>query len=148
VIPTAVSSILVPLVQRFEGCVLEAYLDATGIWTIGWGHTGPEVFDGLVWTQEQADAVLETDLAAHYDQLLAISPRLASSATPSQLAALTDFLYNLGAGTYRNSTLRSAAEAGAWQNAKLQLAKWVHAGGKVLPGLVARRSAEIALLDA
>jgi lysozyme len=146
--PTAVAAILVPLVQRFEGCRLRAYQDATGVWTIGWGHTGPEVFEGLVWTQEQADAAIQTDLAVHYDQLIAISPRLESSATASQAAALSDFLYNLGAGTYRNSTLRSAAEAGAWQNVKLQLAKWVHAGGQVLPGLVARRQAEIDLIDA
>src|SRR5271166_2569755 len=142
-IPDNVLAILSPLVQRFEGCVLSAYKDSTGRWTIGYGHTGPEVVQGLQWTQSQAQQGLETDLAAHYGELLAISPTVARSSAARQ-SALTDFVYNMGSGAYSHSTLRSAVDCGAWQNVKLQLALWVHAGGKVLPGLVLRRQAEIA----
>jgi len=39
-----------------------AYLDPVGIWTIGYGHTGPEVVEGLVWTDEQCDEALKRDL--------------------------------------------------------------------------------------
>ena len=41
------------LTEGFESCRLTAYQDLKGIWTIGWGHTGPEVVEGLVWTQNQ-----------------------------------------------------------------------------------------------
>jgi lysozyme len=47
-----------------EGCRLRAYQDSRGVWTIGYGHTGPEVHEGLVWTQAQADAQLLVDVAA------------------------------------------------------------------------------------
>lgn len=56
--------------RRFEGCQLEAYWDPIGqCWTIGDGHTGPEVHQGLVWTQAQADAQLTADIDAHVEQL-------------------------------------------------------------------------------
>jgi lysozyme len=144
-IPQDILDIAKPLVQRFEGCKLAAYQDSVGVWTIGWGHT--PAIPGTTITQEQADQLLETDLAAHYDALLLVSPTL-QSASSSRVSALLDFVYNLGIGAYRNSMLRSAVDCQAWQSAKAQLAKWVHAGGKVLPGLVARRQAEIDLLDA
>jgi lysozyme len=47
-----------------EGLRLTAYPDAVGVWTIGWGHTGPEVHEGLVWTREQAVEALKKDLGA------------------------------------------------------------------------------------
>jgi lysozyme len=47
-----------------ESLRLTAYQDAVGVWTIGWGHTGPEVHKGLVWTREQAEAALKEDLGA------------------------------------------------------------------------------------
>lgn len=45
-----------------EGLSLKAYKDTAGVWTIGWGHTGPEVHEGLVWTREQCVAALHADL--------------------------------------------------------------------------------------
>jgi lysozyme len=55
--------------QRDEGCRLDAYLDTVGVWTIGYGHTGPEVRKGLVWNQTMADAQLATDEAHHTAEL-------------------------------------------------------------------------------
>lgn len=47
-----------------ESLRLVAYLDSGGVWTIGWGHTGPEVHRGLVWTREQAAEALKKDMGA------------------------------------------------------------------------------------
>lgn len=45
-----------------EGLRLKAYQDSGGVWTIGWGHTGPEVVEGLIWTREQCVEALKCDL--------------------------------------------------------------------------------------
>lgn len=62
------------------------------------------------------------------------------------LNAIVDFAYNLGVGRLQTSTLRKRINAGDWEGAKAQLMLWVRGGGRVLPGLVARRKAEAELL--
>jgi lysozyme len=60
------SAYLLPDLRRDEGLRLDAYPDPLSggdPWTIGYGHTGPEVRQGLVWTQAQAEAALEADVA-------------------------------------------------------------------------------------
>ena len=64
---------------------------------------------------------------------------------PTALAAMTDFASNLGVPRYRASTLRKRVEAEDWEGAATELKRWVRGDGKVLPGLVRRRKAEIAL---
>ena len=54
--------IALPLIKEFEGCKLKAYRDQRGIWTCGWGATGPEITAKTTWTQEQADARLVKDV--------------------------------------------------------------------------------------
>lgn len=146
-IPTEVLSTLLPLVKSSEGCKLSSYKDPNGVWTIGWGHIGPEVVEDLTWTQSQADTVLVSDMDLHYTQLIEVSPSLLRSSAQRQ-AALADFVYNLGIGTYMHSTLRGAVDRMDWDQVKGQLALWVHAGGKVENGLVRRRNQEIILIDA
>lgn len=143
-IPAAVLAILEPLVREFEGCRLTPYQDANGNWTIGFGHKIPA--DRPPCSQQDADNWLDQDLALAYGELIQAAPFL-ETASPSRQAALTDFVFNLGIGQYDKSTLHSAVLAQAWQSVKAQLALWVHAGGKVQPGLVRRRAAEIALID-
>jgi lysozyme len=63
-----------------------------------------------------------------------------------RLAAITDFVYNLGAGGLQNSTLRRRINQGNWELAKKELMRWVRGGGKILPGLVKRRKVEASLL--
>jgi lysozyme len=67
-------------------------------------------------------------------------------ADANRLAALIDFTYNLGAGHLRSSTLRRKVNAKDWAAMPAELRKWVRGGGRVLPGLVARRNAEAALV--
>jgi lysozyme len=70
----------------------------------------------------------------------------ASLVQSGRLAAISSFIYNLGAGAYRGSTLRKRINASDWEGAKEQIIKWNKAGGKVLRGLTKRREAEAALL--
>jgi lysozyme len=130
------------LAKEFEGCKLIAYQDLAGIWTIGFGHTGKDVYSGLVWTQAQADEALDHDLAAAAALLNLYSDGL----TGGPLEALTDFVFNLGIGNYRTSTLCKCVNAQDWGAAKAQLLTWDHSGGVVVPGLLRRREAEAALL--
>jgi lysozyme len=46
-----------------EGLRLHAYADAGGVWTIGVGHTGAEVREGLAWTRAACLEALERDIA-------------------------------------------------------------------------------------
>lgn len=62
-----------------------------------------------------------------------------------QEAALSDFVYNLGAGAFLGSTLRKDLLKGDYAAAAGEFAKWDHAGGKVLAGLLRRRLAEEAM---
>ena len=135
------------LEKRFEGCRLEAYLDTVAnppVWTIGWGHTGKEVHEGLVWTQAQADDQLDHDILVARTLLNLYSPGL----TGSTLDALTDFVFNLGIGNYRTSTLRQLVNAKNWISVKTELLKWDHSNGKVIPDLLERRTAEASLINA
>lgn len=130
------------LVRKFEGLRLMPYLCPAGVWTCGWGSTGPDVFPGRPWTREYADWRLEQDCARFAQGTLAACPGLRGDA----LCAIADFAYNLGLGRLKASTLRRRINAGDMEGAKVELAKWVRGGGRVLPGLVLRRAAEAALL--
>ena len=118
----------IDLIKVFEGCKLEAYQDVVGIWTIGYGHTGPEVVKGLKWTQAQADTALRKGprrilpQCGSYDKTVPL--------TDNQFAALVSFAFNLGAGRLRTSTLLKKVLTKDWAGAKLEFAKWDKAGGK------------------
>lgn len=134
------------LVKQFEGCVLKAYPDpGTGgdPWTIGYGHTGPEVKRGVVWTQAQADAALEKDLA-HFDA--GVSALIgAAPTTQGQFNALVSFAFNVGLGNLKTSTLLRMHKEGDYVGAAGQFQRWNKAAGKVMNGLVKRRTAEARL---
>lgn len=112
------------------------------MWTIGFGHTGKDVYAGVIWSQEQADDMLEHDVLAAWALLAMYSPEL----TDGPQAALTDFVYNLGIGNYRTSTLCKCVNAQDWDSVKTELLKWDHSNGVVVPGLLRRREAEAALI--
>lgn len=130
------------MVRRFEGCRLTPYICPAGVWTCGWGSTGPDVFPGRAWTQEYADARLDQDAQRFARGAIALCPGLAGD----RLAAIADFAYNLGLGRLQASTLRRRLNEGDMEGAKNELRKWVNGGGRKLPGLVLRREAEAALL--
>ena len=136
------------LIRQFEGCarlrpdgMVEAYPDpGTGgePWTIGWGATGPGIGPGSVWTQQQCDARLESDVARHArDVAIALGD---APTTQAQFDALVSFHYNTGA--IARSTLLRRHLAGDYRAAAEEFARWNRAGGRVLKGLVRRRAAE------
>lgn len=140
-----ISSNGISVLKYFESCSLSAYPDpATGgaPWTIGWGHTGPEVVKGLVWTQAKADEQLLTDLASRE---MTVSCAVTHSVSQSQFDALVGFVYNLGAGNFEGSTLLKLVNAGDTAGAAAQFARWNRAAGKPMRGLTRRRAAEAAL---
>lgn len=145
------------LVKRFEGCarlrpdgLIEAYPDPGSggePWTIGWGATGRDRFNGgrigpdTRWTQAQCDARLAEDLAACATEVAAaIGDALT---TQSQFDALVSFHYNTGA--IARATITQRHIAGDHAGAARAFARWNRAGGRVLKGLVRRRAAEAEL---
>ncbi len=136
---------LYTLIRKFEGLRLKVYLCPAGVPTIGYGHTGPDVAMSVKpITVAQAEAYLVADVAKFIGATLRLSPILAQH--PDKLCAIADFCYNLGAGRYKASTLKRCVDRGDWEEASIQLDKWVWGGGKKLPGLVARRKAEAVFL--
>lgn len=133
---------LYKLIRRFEGCKLVPYICPAGVWTCGWGSTGPDVVPGRRWTQEYADKRLELDAIKFSRATRALCPFLIDD----QHCAIADFAYNLGIGRLKSSTLRRKLNAGDIDGAANELRKWVNGGGRKLPGLVLRREAERLLL--
>lgn len=111
-------------------------------WTIGWGHIGPEVHYGLVWTQAQADAELLADMQRSEANVRAV---VKIPLSHEEFVALCDLDFNIGNGAFDTSTLLRKLNAGDLQGAIAEFSKWNKAGGKVLAGLVTRRGAEAAL---
>lgn len=133
------------LIRRFEGLRLKAYLCPAGVPTIGYGHTGKDVALGQSIAPERAEALMQQDAAYYAGQALRLSPALLLEPDERQ-AAIADFCFNLGTTRYKASTLRRKIDAQEWDDAADELGKWVWGGGRKLPGLVARRAAEAALM--
>jgi len=134
------------LLKTWEGCRLSAYHDpASGgdPWTIGYGHTGPEVHAGLVITQQQADAWLLSDAAVAARAIDRLVGDVAMS--PRQRDALISFCFNVGAGAVEGSTLRRRLLAGEQVGKVLaeELPRWCHGPQGPMEGLRRRRAAEV-----
>ena len=133
------------LTEQFEGLRLTAYPDpGTGgaPWTIGYGHTGPDVHPGLTITQQQAENLLARDIQTASD---AVNRLVKYELTQEEFDALVDFTYNCGAGNLQASTLLKKVNAGDMVGASKEFAKWNLANGHILQGLVNRRQAEMRL---
>jgi len=138
-----ISERAVALVKKFEGCKLKAYLCPAQIPTIGFGHThGVKLGDRC--TQEQADKWLLSDLNATERT---INEFVTVKITQNQRDALASFIYNVGPGAFKNSTLARKLNNGDYTGAAAEFAKWTKAGGRTLPGLISRRAAERALFE-
>lgn len=146
---TQAIAIAADLCRHFEGLRLKPYICPAGYATVGYGSTfypnGRRVLitDPPI-TREYANEILAYDLEKFLAGVLVQCPVL--SGQTRRLAAITDFAFNLGLGRLKASTLRKKINAQDYEGAKEELAKWVRGGGRILPGLVRRRNAEIALL--
>jgi len=151
---TPSQAVLVPdeavgLVKEFEGFSERAYQDPVGVWTIGYGSTRD--FNGqpvsaltLPITEAQACVLVRRDMT---NAALACARSVTAPLTPDQTSAIIDFIYNLGEGNFRSSTLLKKLNAKDYAGAAAEFDKWDMAGGKVLAGLLRRRQAETALFQ-
>lgn len=131
----------IELLKRFEGYREQAYRDAVGVWTIGYGFT-KNVKPGQRMSRDEAEQRLIQEVAVYERAALTACTR---RVTPNQLAALTSLFYNVGTGWIRKSSVIRAHNRGDLKGVQAGFAAFVKAGGRVLPGLVRRRNAEIAL---
>lgn len=127
------------LIKSFEGLRLTAYLDAAGVLTIGYGHTGPDVAAGATITAARAEELLRADLAGAE---AAVTSAVQVPVTQGQFDALVSLVYNIGAGAFAASTLLRKLNSGDYAGAAQEFDRWIYAGGIVLGGLVSRRNAE------
>jgi len=142
---TDVLDLLLPVIRKFEGCKLTSYQCPAGVWTIGWGSTGPNIGPDTIWTQEMADQMLNNTAMDVINQVVIASPALASEAT-ARVAALADFVYNLGIGNYNSSTLKKCVDSGDWDKARTEILRWDKCKGEPLAGLTRRRATEAEML--
>ena len=131
----------IELIKKFEGCRLKAYQDSVDVWTIGYGHT-EGVYEGMEISQHQADIMLGSDLVKYANY---INEYVTVSLNPNQFDALTSWVYNLGPGNLKSSTMLKVLNEGSYDDVPFQIKRWNKAGGKVLKGLVRRREAEAEL---
>jgi lysozyme len=137
------NQIALDFIKARERCRLTAYRDSGGVWTVGYGATGPGIAQGTRWTQEQADADLERRVAA---LATSVSVRTASALlTPQQTAALISFAYNVGVTAFGSSHVLAFALAKNWIAAVKALLTWDHVNGVESQGLLKRRLYEAAL---
>jgi lysozyme len=126
-------------VAQFEGLSLAAYKCPAGVLTIGYGHTGADVYEGQTITKDEALELLGADLASHFRD---IAGMITADVTENQCIALVSFAFNVGASNFRRSSVCKNLNRGAVFQAAESFLLWNRAGGKVLPGLSRRRNAE------
>ena len=149
---TWVPKTAIELAKRFEGFHrvpradpgrAHPYICPAGYWTIGYGHLCEPKHPPI--TEAEAEVYLARDLITALNATLRFCPILTTE-PEGRLAAIVDFTFNLGAGRLQTSTLRRRVNQQDWAIAAQELRRWVYGGGVVLPGLVIRREAEVALV--
>lgn len=127
------------LLKQFEGRKLTAYQDQGGVWTIGYGHTGPEVVKGLSISADECEAFLQKDLERFYH----LDDYIAELVNDNQYSALICLAYNIGLRALKMSTLLKCINSD--QSPDKEWMKWNHINGQVNAGLTRRRKAELDL---
>jgi lysozyme len=139
------------IAMQFEGYSSPPYRCPAGVPSIGYGatryETGRRVSLGdPPIDRERAAGLLRWEMGRSMAAALRHCPVLALAGRDTALAAIADFVFNLGPGRLQASTLRRRINQQNWPEARKELLRWVRGGGKVLPGLVARRRAEARLI--
>ena len=132
------TEILIEKLMEMEGLRLEAYRDAAGVLTIGYGHT-KGVREGDRISAYWAKELLKEDVEEVAQDVLS----LGVARTEGQLDALTSFAFNVGFGRLCRSTLlKTIRRRGSRNQIKREFKRWVYADGKRLRGLEKRREWE------
>lgn len=128
-------------IEAWEGCKLTAYKCPAGIWTIGVGHTGPDVHEGDEITYAQSRELLRKDIEEVKREL---APFVNVRVTEGQYVALVSLAFNVGASyvVHQCPRLMRSLNAGDVEACAHEFLDINRAGGKVLAGLTERRRAE------
>ena len=128
------------LIKNFEGLRLDAYQCSSGMWTIGYGHTGSDVYKGRKITLNEAETLLKQDLTVHVNN---VTKLVKVSLNQNQFDALVSFEFNAGYGNLSTSTLLKLLNKGDYTGAANQFERWIYdANKKPLEGLKNRRKKE------
>tara|TARA_R100001509_G_scaffold100445_2_gene58710 strand:+ start:3329 stop:4576 length:1248 start_codon:yes stop_codon:yes gene_type:complete len=129
------------LIKKFEGLSLESYICPSGVLTIGYGHTGSDVFDGKKITEEEAETLLKKDVTTYE---LAVNNLTTTKLNQNEYDALVSFTYNVGVNAYKYSTLLNKLNGGiSRKEVAYEFGRWTKgAEGTDLPGLIRRRAEE------
>jgi lysozyme len=126
-------------VATHEGLVLGTYVDPVGLITSCFGHTGKELKLNQRFTEDQCLATLAKDLEKHDKEMMRY---VKVPLSDEEHAAYLSFVYNVGVGNFKSSTLLKNLNTNKRVGACNQLTRWVFAKGKKLRGLVTRREEE------
>jgi lysozyme len=131
------------IIEQFEAFESQAYKDQRGVWTCGYGHTGPDVTETTSCTLDQGNAWLASD-TSHAQQ--AVTAGISAPLPQHAFDALVSLVYNIGAGAFDSSTLRAQLNTGTpLVTAADQFLAWDHVSGVPNAGLLRRRRLERAL---
>ena len=131
------------LIKKFEGCKLQSYKCAAGVWTIGYGSTNG-IEEGMEISQERADMLLLEDVEVFEK---AVNELVEVPLEQNQFDSLISWTFNLGPTNLKNSTLLKVLNNKNYDEVPTQIKRWNKAGGKVLQGLIRRREAEALLFE-
>ena len=131
------------LIKKFEGCELDSYKCAAGVWTIGYGSTHG-IEKGMSISKSRAEELLLEDIAQFED---IVDKAVSVNLSQNQYDALVSWTFNLGGGNLNSSTMLKVLNAGDYENVPEQIKRWNKAGGQVKQGLVRRREAEALLFE-
>ncbi|MBS0877974.1 MULTISPECIES: lysozyme [unclassified Tatumella] len=132
----AIAAVLLP---PLEDTVYTPYRDGGGVWTVCTGHTGPDVIPGHRYTPAQCDSFLKSDIRTADNS---VNRLVKVPMTATQEAALTSFVFNVGAGNFARSSLLRELNAGHYTEACNSLTRWVYIGRTKSTGLMNRRAIE------
>lgn len=134
----------IDLIKKFEGIRLKSYICPAGVLTIGYGHTGSDVYPNQQITEEEAERLLWKDTESAQQT---VSSFVSVKINQNEYDSLVSFTFNVGPTAFVNSTLLKLLNNGADRKVVAgEFDRWVKAGGdEPVPGLVRRREAEKAL---
>ena len=131
-------------IKDMEGIERKAYLDTGGVWTVGVGHTGPDVYEGLVATDQQINMWLREDVI---DAESAVNRLVLVELTQDQFDALVSFVFNIGETAFKKSTLLRKLNENNFPGATKEFLRWDKDNGKTIAGLTKRRILESRMFE-
>jgi len=132
------------LIKEFEGLRLTSYYCSSEELTVGYGKTGPEVYEGMTITKSQAETFLLEDVT-YFEK--AVNDLVDVDLTQNEFDSLVSFSFNCGVSSLKESTLLRRLNANEEKNCvfREELPKWINGNDGPVPGLIRRRAAELEL---